>query len=100
MAKVFVSVMHHRYYLHPEESQWEYEIDAAPEVLTVIDRLFEQKETFESKAFWRAHVPYVPYHLDPENDGVDLQLKKLYAVIHEYGNDEAKQHIETLPFYR
>jgi hypothetical protein len=100
MAKVFVSVMHHRYYLSPEDSQWEYEIEAEPEVLTVIDRLFDQKEEFESKAFWRAHVPYVPYHLDPENDGVDLQLKKLYAVLHEYGNEEAKQLIETMPFYR
>jgi len=100
MSKVFVSVMHHRYYLHPEDSPWEYEIDAEPEVLTVIDQLFDQKEEFESQNFLRSHLPYVQYHLDKENDAIDLRLKKLYAVIHEYGNEEAKKHIETLPYYR
>ncbi len=99
MPKIFVSVSHHRYYLHPEDSPWEYEIEAEPEVLTVLDQLFEQKEQFEWQGFWRAHLPYIPYHLDRDNDGVDLRLKKLYAVIHEYGNEEAKQQIETMPYY-
>ncbi|MCZ8536372.1 MULTISPECIES: transposase [Paenisporosarcina] len=99
MTKVYVSVAHHRYYFHPEDSPWEYEIEAEPEVLNVLDQLFDQKESFEWKGFWRAQTPYVPYHLDPENDGVDLRLKKLYAVIHEYGNEEAKQQIETMPYY-
>jgi len=99
MTKIYVSISHHRYYYHPEDSPWEYEIEAEPEVLTVLDQLFEQKEEIEQKGFWRAHLPYVPYHLDPENDESDIRLKKLYAVIHQYTDEESKQHIETMPFY-
>ena len=47
MTKIYVSVSHHRYYYHPEDSPWEYEIEAEPEVLTVLDQLFEQKEEIE-----------------------------------------------------
>ncbi|WP_017379995.1 hypothetical protein [Paenisporosarcina sp. TG-14] len=99
MPKVFVSVSHHRYYLNPNDSPWEYEIEANPSDLTVLDQLFDQKDQHEWKNFWRAHLPYVPYHLDPENDEIDLRLKKLYAFIHEYGNEEAKQQIETMHYY-
>ncbi|MET1013113.1 MAG: transposase [Paenisporosarcina sp.] len=99
MAKIYVSVAHHQYYYHPEDSPWEYEIEAGPEVYGVLNQLFNQKQEWEGKNFFRAHLPYIPYHLDPENDEVDLRLKKIYALIHEYGNKEAKALIESMPFY-
>lgn len=99
MSKIFVSVANHRYYFHPDDSPWEYEIEAEPEVLSVLDQLFDQKDQYEWWGFFRAHFPYVPYHLDPENDEVDIRLKKVYALIHEYGNEEAKKQIETMPYY-
>lgn len=99
MAKIYVSVTHHQYYFHPDDSPWEYEIEGKPEVITILDELFNQKQEWEWKNFLRAHLPYIPYHLDPENDEVDLRLKKLYAVIHEYGTDDAKVLIESMPFY-
>lgn len=99
MAKVYVSVAHHRYYFHPDDSPWEYEIEAGPEVIGVIDQLFNQKDELEWKNFLRAHLPYIPYHLNRENDEVDNRLKKLYAILHEFGNDEAKEVIESMPYY-
>jgi len=99
MTKIYVSVANHRYYFHPDDSPWEYEIEAAPEVLGVLNQLFDQKDEIEWKNFFRAHIPYIQYHLDEENDQVDNRLKKLYAVIHEYGNDEAREIIESMHYY-
>ena len=99
MTKIYVSVSHHQYYYHPDDSPWEYEIEAEPEVLGILDQLFSQKQEWEWRNFLRAHLPYIPYHLDPQNDEVDQRLKKLYALLHEYGNDEAKVLIETMPYY-
>ena len=44
MAKIYVSVTHHQYYFHPDDSSWEYEIEGKPEVITILDELFNQKK--------------------------------------------------------
>lgn len=96
---IYVSVSHHQLIQHPEESPWEFKIEVEREFLPVFEKIFNQIEDIEVKNFLRAHLPYIPYHLDKENDKLDLRTKKLYALIHEFGDEETKKFVEKLPYF-
>lgn len=53
---------------------------------------------FESdvNAFWRAHVPIMPYHNDKPNDDYDTGITDAFQMIHELGDKETKAHIENI----
>ncbi|MEK4759061.1 transposase [Viridibacillus sp. FSL E2-0187] len=96
---LYVSIANQRYYTSPDESPWEFKLQIEPQYIKIFDQLFNQAEYFDGKSIWRAQLPYIPYHLDQENDEVDLRLKKLYALVHEFGDTETKQLIEQMPYY-
>jgi len=58
--------------------------------------LFDQNYSTEWINFFRAHVPYVQYHYDRENDAYDNTIQQVYGILHELGDDEAKRHIESM----
>lgn len=99
-SKLYVSVINHRVYSYPDDSPWEYEITIDNENVRVFHRLFEQMRGLEFRNFLRAHLPYVPYHLDSDNHNIDLRTQKVYALIHEYSDNETKKFIEALPYFR
>ncbi len=41
----------------------------------------------------------IAIHFDEQNDEVDKRLMKLYALIHEYGDQDTKKFIEQMPYY-
>jgi hypothetical protein len=75
---------------------WNFKIEATDEEITALREIFEQSYSTGWQNFMRAHVPYVQYHYDRENDALDGQLLKVYEMIHELGDSEAKQHIESM----
>ena len=34
-----------------------------------------------------------------ENDEIDKRLMKIYALVHEYGDDDTKAFVEQLPYF-
>ncbi|QFF99775.1 transposase [Psychrobacillus glaciei] len=99
LNKVYVSIVHRKVYIYPDESPWEYEVNANREIIPVFEKLFNQLSSAETSNFWRAHIPIRYYHLDEENDEYDTKLKKLYALIHEFSNEESRSLIEKLPYF-
>lgn len=99
LNKVYISVTQRKVYIYPNESPWEFEVIANRDIIPVFHKLFEQLGTVEASNFWRAHIPIKEYHLDKENDQYDKRLKKVYALIHEFGNEESKSFIEQLPYF-
>lgn len=99
LNKVYVSVKSQKLYLYPDESPWEFEIAVNREIIPVFQRLFDQLEDVEISNFWRAHIPIKSYHFDKENDQYDRRMKKLYALIHEFGDEESKHFVEQLPYF-
>ncbi|WP_223823564.1 transposase [Rummeliibacillus sp. TYF-LIM-RU47] len=95
----YVSVMHKYYNFSPDLAPWEFQINTNAEMLKVLDLLFRQMQGWEASGMWRAHLPAVPYHLDAQNNEVDKRLAKVYAIIHEYGDEETKKFIEGMPYY-
>ncbi|HLR74380.1 MAG TPA: hydrolase [Virgibacillus sp.] len=47
-------------------------------------------------AFWRAHVPIVPYHNDQPNDDYDENITEALRMIYDLGDEETKSHIQTM----
>lgn len=47
-------------------------------------------------AFWRSHIPIMPYHNDQSNDDYDVGITAALQEIYELGNDEAKSHIREM----
>ena len=80
----------------PSASVWNYKIEANDEEITLLREEFDQNYTMGLQNFIRAHVPFVEYHNDKENHMQDQSLIRVYAMIHQLGDDEAKKHIETM----
>jgi hypothetical protein len=98
--KMYVSVVNQRVYTYPHDSPWEYEVHVDKNYVPIFQNLFEQSNALEFRNFLRAHLPYVPYHYDRDNHDIDLRTKKVYALIHEFTDDESKRFIEQLPYFR
>lgn len=77
-------------------SPWSYKIEANDEEIILLREYFDQNYSTEWKNFFRAHVPYLQYHYDRENDDYDETMVKIYKLIYELGDIEAKQHIVTM----
>lgn len=98
--KLYVSVVNQQVYPHPHDSPWEYEVQITPEAAPIFKRLFNQMDRLEFRNFLRSHLPYVPYHYDKDNYDIDRRTMKVYALIHEFTDEESKRFIESLPFFR
>ncbi|MBM7649719.1 hypothetical protein JOC78_002693 [Bacillus ectoiniformans] len=78
------------------DSPWNFKIYANDEEITALRELFDANYSVEWQNFFRAHVPYVQYHYDRQNDGYDGNMKQIYEMIYELGDDEAKEHIKGM----
>ena len=78
------------------DSTWSYKIEATDEEITQLRELFDQNYSTEWKNFFRAHVPFVQYHYDRENDQYDSTIQQVYSMLHQLGDQEAKNHIESM----
>lgn len=78
------------------DSPWNFKIEATDDEITKLREYFDQNYSTEWQNFFRAHVPYVQYHYDQENDAYDETLVKIYQMIFELGDEEAKQHIRSI----
>ncbi len=77
-------------------STWSYKIQATDEEITELRELFERNYSTEWKNFLRAHVPYLEYHHDRDNDDYDQTIQQVYEMIYKLGDQEAKNHIQSM----
>ncbi|MEI5908780.1 hydrolase [Bacillus spongiae] len=78
------------------DSPWDFQIAANEEEITYLRGLFDANYSADWQGFYRAHVPYLQYHFDRENDTYDKNLQKIYECIYRLGDEEAKNHIEKI----
>ena len=77
-------------------SPWNFKIEATDNEIIQLRELFDQNYSTEWQNFFRAHVPYIQYHYDRENDAYDETLINIYQLIYQLGDQEAKQHISEM----
>lgn len=80
----------------PNASPWDFKIEANDDEITRLREIFDSSQDNSIDDFLRAHVPFVEYSHDPTNDQHDQNLLRIYSMIYELGDQEAKQHIENM----
>lgn len=78
------------------DSPWNFKIEATDEEITNLRNLFDSNYDTEWAGFWRAHIPIMEYHHDKTNDNYDEHLLKVYKMIYDLGDEEAKKHIDSM----
>jgi hypothetical protein len=76
-------------------SPWDFKIEATDEEIIQLREYFEQNYSSDWQGFLRAHVPYIEYHHDPTNDAIDVTMQKIYKMIYELGDQDAKELIKS-----
>lgn len=97
-CNVYVSVANLTCNFQPGPS-YEFVLQMTPQQARVFANLFRQMNMLEAPNAFRAHLPYIPYHMDRVNHELDQHLKKVYTLIHMFGNEEAKAFVEQLPYF-
>jgi hypothetical protein len=78
------------------DSAWNFKIEASDDEIIMLRELFDQNYSTEWQSFFRAHVPYVQYHHDRENDAYDDTMIQAYRIIYNLGDNEARAHISSM----
>lgn len=76
-------------------SSWDYQIQATDDEITHLRGIFDQNYSSDWQGFWRAHIPFVQYHYDRENDAYDNGLQQAFKMIYELGDEATKAHIKN-----
>lgn len=97
--KFYVSVAHLTCTPYPDVTPSAFTIEIEPAKACVFQKLFNQIHALEASNAFRSNLPYIQYHLDGLNHEIDHRFKKIYALIHEFGDDQAKQFAERLPYF-
>lgn len=79
-----------------ESSPWNFRIEATDDEIMKLREYFNHNYYVDEENFYRAHVPYLEYHYDRENDEYDRTLQKIYQMIYQLGDEDAKQHIDSM----
>ena len=77
-------------------SPWQFKIEATDDEIARLREIFDSNYDNSNSDFIRAHIPFLEYHHDPTNDKHDKNLIRIYEMIHQLGDDEAKQHVESM----
>lgn len=56
--------------------------------------IFNRMDAAELDTYWRAHVPFMPYHNDPSNDRYDKGITDAFQLIYELGDKRTKEFID------
>ncbi|MDI7740380.1 transposase [Lysinibacillus fusiformis] len=96
---IYVSVANQSYSYLPLGLPCEFKLQLEEQKARLFEKLFLQLNSLEFDNIVRAHLPYIPYHLDESNDEIDMRMKKIYALIHEFGDQHTKEFVEQLPYF-
>ncbi|MBM7581006.1 hydrolase [Jeotgalibacillus terrae] len=78
------------------DSPYEFVVNATDDEITKLRILFDRNEESEMEGFLIGQMPSVPYHVDGPNQESDNLLIKIYRLIGEIGDEEARNHIKTM----
>ena len=70
----------------------EFRISLEPYKARVFQKLFQQLYRFET-------VNAIPINGGSINQQIDIRYKKIYALLHEFGDDETKRFVEQMPYF-
>lgn len=72
-----------------------YKIEATADEVEELRRLFNKVYEADRDAYWRSHIPFVPYHNDLANDQYDEAFTEALQLIYKLGDEQTRTYIDT-----
>jgi hypothetical protein len=79
-----------------KEAEGHFQIQATDKEIRQLKEFFHENYQADWKTYGRAHVPFLEYHHDPQNDEYDNKMRQIYRMLYQLGNEEAKNHIDKM----
>lgn len=79
-----------------KDSPWDFKIEATDDDIIALREYFDLSYDTDMESFYRAHIPFMEYHNDKQNDNYDANMKRIYSMIYQLGDEEAKNHIKSM----
>ena len=95
----YISVPHLTCTAYPGAGPYNFKLELEPLKARVFQKIFGQIYQLETSNMIRAHLPFIPYHMDELNHDIDHCYKQIYALIHEFGDEQTKEFVEQLPYF-
>lgn len=72
-----------------------FEIKASRDEVEALRRLLNKVYDADRDAYWRSHIPFVPYHQDSANDQYDESFTEALQLIYQLGDEKTKMYVES-----
>lgn len=92
----YISIGKGEIFSTPNVSPWQFKISATDQEIKQLRSIFNDNDENSVGDYIRSHIPIMQYHNDPTNDRYDQNLVQIYRLLYELGDQEAKEHIESM----
>ncbi|MEY2196184.1 hydrolase [Neobacillus sp. BF23-41] len=92
----FINIQSHEIFSEPNGVEWDFKIDATESQVAVLERLFDKTEETDWESYFRAHIPYLEYHHQPQNKEYDLRILLIYSLLYYLGDEKSRAHIREM----
>lgn len=75
---------------------YEFVISATDEEFDQLMELFEETDNTSQGSYATSWLPWKVYYSNETNQDYDYYLTEIYRTLHRLGNDQTKQHIESM----
>lgn len=94
--KYYVNVQSREISQVPYGNNDQFTIYATGDEVKMLRMIMNKVYDADRSAYWRAHVPIVPYHRDKSNDIYDDGLTEAFQMLHDLGDSKTKEHIREM----
>ncbi|MCA0972839.1 hydrolase [Halobacillus litoralis] len=94
--KYYVNIGTREISINKDGNNDEFIVNATEDEIITLRELFDEIEMADNRSFWRAHVPFKPYHQDDDNDDFDASMKEAFQKIYDWGEEETKAQITQM----
>jgi hypothetical protein len=94
--KYFVNITNFGISQDPNENDGTFGIYADEDDLGRVEEVMDNMTEANRGSYLRSHVPYYPQDHSPENARYDKNLKDLYAILYDLGDEQTKAHIASM----
>ena len=92
----YINIQSHEIFSAPNGEEWDFKIEATKREVGVLERLFNKTDETDWESYFRAHIPYLEYHHQPQNKEYDLRILLIYSLLSYLGDEKTRAHIRKM----
>jgi hypothetical protein len=92
----FINIQSHEIISESNGVEWDFKINATESQVAVLERLFDKSDETDWESYFRAHIPFLEYHHQPQNKEYDLRILLIYSLLYYLGDEKTRAHIREM----